>query len=314
MRVTTNFTSRLGLAAGCAWLCLLAVLLAACQSTGLGPDPTPTPVPTLTPSPIPSPTPSPTPPPTATPIPPLKLTLLWPTQFPALQPVYAQARLDPPPGFSPSAVVRVAVLDPEGALVQSFTLKWRQGHLYAAEQPLQLPLWIMDGDWRLVAYVESALEVVGERELVFRPTPVQFRDLGGVLPAGASLLVPQDFVESAAQGDAWAGMRAWRYGDGEVALWWAPGPLEDLLLNNAVVMLEATYAPDAAPRVQSYEQADWQGRTAFLFHEEWPEGPAKAWVVQGGDFWLYVLRVRALAGPDIPLLTRQVGETFSPGR
>jgi hypothetical protein len=34
-------------------------------------------------------------------------------------------------------------------------------------------------------------------------------------------------------------------------------------------------------------------------------------VVQGPDYWLYVLRVRTLGGEAIPPLLRQVWETFS---
>jgi hypothetical protein len=34
-------------------------------------------------------------------------------------------------------------------------------------------------------------------------------------------------------------------------------------------------------------------------------------VVQGPDYWLYVVRVRALGSSDIPQLVREVGETFA---
>jgi hypothetical protein len=66
--------------------------------------------------------------------------------------------------------------------------------------------------------------------------------------------------------------------------------------------------------VTSSEEIEWQGRTAFRFHETWPGpegGPAEALVVQGPDYWLYVLRIRALGGDVIPDLTREVGETFA---
>nr|HID15059.1 hypothetical protein [Anaerolineae bacterium] len=220
----------------------------------------------------------------------------------------------PPPGVSVTATVRAAVLDPEGLPYWVFDLEPREGNLYATEEALQLPLAPLEGDWRLVVYVRSALAVEGKRELAFRPAPIPFRDLTDVLPAGVDVRVPWDFVETMARGDRWAGGRVWRYGGGELALWWAPGPVEPLLLNNAVVMLEATCDPDAAPRVLDVEGTEWQGQTAFLFHEDWPGaegGPAEALVVQGPDYWLYVLRVRALGGEAIPPLLRQVWGTFA---
>ena len=176
-----------------------------------------------------------------------------------------------------------------------------------------MPLEPPDGDWRLVARVLTVLDVEGEAELVFRPAPVRFHDLTGVLPAGVDVHVPQAFTEVTAQGDQWAGGRVWRYRGGEVALWWAPGPTEPLLLSNAVVMAEATYGL-GTPVVQSAEETEWQGRSAFLFREEWAGadgGPAEALVVQRSDLWLYVLRVRALGHDEIPPLMRQVGETLS---
>jgi hypothetical protein len=106
----------------------------------------------------------------------------------------------------------------------------------------------------------------------------------------------------------------WRYGGGEIALWWAPGPVEALLLNNAVVLVESTYDLGAPAQVQSVEETEFQGRKAFLFQESWPGtngGPSEAMVVQGDDYQLYVLRVRAIGGESIPPLLRQVGETFT---
>ncbi len=297
----------------CIPVCVSVTLLAACASAAPPPTPTPTlaPTPTLTPSPTPIPSPTPT----ATPIPPLALTIRWPEQVSALQPATIEVELVPPPGVSVTATVSAAVLDPEESLpcwLSDLTL--REGNRYTAEEPLQLPLEPLEGDWRLVVYVQSTLSVEGERALVFRPVPIPFRDLIGVLPAGVNIRVPRDFVEAAAHGDQWAGGRVWRYGDGEVALWWAPGPVEPLLLNNAVVMLEATHDPDEPPHVLGVEETEWQGQTAFLFHEDWPGtngGPAEALVVQGPDYWLYVLRVRTTGGEHIPLLMRQVWETFT---
>jgi hypothetical protein len=244
----------------------------------------------------------------------MALTIPWPEQVSALQPVYIEVELLPPPGVSMTATVRATILDPMGLPRWLFTLTPREGNLYVAEEPLRFPLEPEEGDWRLLLYVRSELEVEGERELVFQPAPISFRDLMDVVPAGIELRVPQDFVEVVSQGDPWAGGRVWRYGDAEVALWWAPGPVEPLLLNNAVVMLEATCDSDAPPRVLDVEETEWQGQTAFLFYEDWPGaggGPAEALVVQGPDYWLYVLRVRTLGGETIPPLLHQVWETFT---
>jgi len=267
--------------------------------------PTPTPSPTLTPSPTP----------TATPIPPLALTILWPEQVSALEAVDVQVELLPPPGVSVTATVRAAVLDPQGFYYRgSFDLSPREGNLYAAAEPLELPLEPAEGEWKLAVYAHSNLEIEGEREVVFRQAPIPFRDLTDVLPAGVDMRVPERFVEAISQGDQVAGGRVWRYGGGEVSLWWAPGPVEPLLLNNALVMLETTHDLDAMPQVTSVEEMEWQGQTGFLFREEWPGaygGPAKALVAQGTDYKLYVLRVRATGSEPIPALLRQVWETFT---
>jgi hypothetical protein len=235
-----------------------------------------------------------------------------------LQPVPIEVELVPPPGVSVTTTVRAKLLGPRGRPHWLFDLTLREGNLYAADETIQLPLRPPEGDWRLMVRVQSLLDVVGEPMLVFRPAPIPFRDLVDVLPAGVSLLVPRDFAEPVAQGDPAAGGRVWRYGDGEIALWWAPGPVEPLLLNNAVVMLEATHDPEGPPDVIDVEETEWQGRTAFLFYEDWPEdlpgakgGPAEALVVQGPDYHLYVLRVRALGRKTIPPLLRQVWETFT---
>ena len=293
-------------------MCIFLTLLAAC--TPATPSPTPTIAPTPTPTLTPSPTPTPVPTPTATPIPPLALTIRWPQQVSALQPVPIEVELAPPPGVGVTATVNAVVLDPEGLPYQLFDLTPRGGNLYAAGETLQFPLEPPEGDWHLAVGVRATLPVEGQQTLVFRPAPILFRDLADDLPAGADVRVPQDFVETVAQGDQWAGGRVWRHGGGELALWWAPGPTEPLLLNNAVVMLETTHDPAAPPDVLGVEEREWQSQTAFLFHEEWPGaegGPAEALVVQGPDYWLYVLRVRALGGETIPVLLRQVWETFA---
>jgi hypothetical protein len=297
-------------------LCICLALLAACAPAT--PPPTPTPVLTPTPTPTPPPTPTPSPTPTATPIPPLALTIHWPAHVSALRPVPVEVELVPPPGVSVTAALYATVIGPQGLPYWLFDLSRQEGYLYVADRMVQFPLEPPEGDWRLIVHVRSTLDVVGERVVVFQPDPIVFRDLAGDLPAGVSLRVPQEFMEALARGDLWAGGRAWRYADGELALWWAPGPVEPLLLNNAVVILEATHDPDAPPRVLDVEETQWQGQTAFLFHEEWPGdrpgaegGPAEALVVQGPGYWLYVLRVRTLGGEAIPPLFRQVRETFA---
>ena len=93
-----------------------------------------------------------------------------------------------------------------------------------------------------------------------------------------------------------------------------PGPTEALLLNNAVVMLEATHDPDAPPAAEFVEETAWQGQTAFLFREQWPGregGPAAVWVIQGPDYWLYVLRIRAVGVDPIPALMETIAATFA---
>jgi hypothetical protein len=183
-------------------------------------------------------------------------------------------------------------------------------------EPLRLPLVPPAGDWRLTVLVESNLEVRGERVLYFQPAPIAFYDLKGdpTVHAGFDLWVPQAFRQTGAVGDAWAGGRVWRHQDGELSLYWAPGPVEPLSLNTAIVMLEATYDPEAAPGVGDVQDTEWQGQIAFLFQERWSEpggGPGEALVIQGPDYRLYVLRLRAVGQSAIPSLLREVAATFT---
>jgi hypothetical protein len=209
--------------------------------------------------------------------------------------------------------IRAIVIGPEDQYRWSMDLVPLGGNRYAVEEPMQFPLEPPEGQWRLFVIVRSSLEVTGEWNLAFVPEPIAFRDLANVLPPGANVRVPLDFWEVVAEGDQWAGSRVWRYGGSEVALWWAPGPAEPLLLNNALVMLEATHDPDGPPDVLSVEETEWQGLTAFRFLEAWSGadgGSSEAMVVQGPDRWLYVLRMRTTDGGSIPQLLRQVRETF----
>lgn len=293
-------------------ICFLLALLTACAPATPVPTHTPIPVPTSTLTPSPTPTPTLTP--TATPIPPLELSIHWPEQVSALQPVAVEVELVPPPGVSVTATVHATVTGPGGRPRWLIDLMPREGNRYASEELVQFPLESLEGNWRVVVYVQSTLPVAGDRGLIFQPAPIYFHDLANVLPAGVDLRVPQDFVGAMAQGDQWAGRHVWRYGGSEIALWWAPGPTEPLLLNNAVVMLEATYDPDEPPHVLDVEETERQGQTAFLFHEDWPgvNGDlSEALVIQGPDYWLYVLRVRTTDGGAIPPLLRQVRDTFA---
>jgi hypothetical protein len=296
-------------------ICIALFILAACDSPASPPTPAFTYVPTFTPTP--GSTQSPTP--TITPILPLALTIHWPAVVSALHPTHIEVELAPPPGIAVLASVRATVLDPDFAPYQDFDLVPQDGNLYVSEDLLRLPLEPASGDWWLVLDVESDLVVRGAKSKSFQPAPIPYRDLTGLLPTAANMHVPQDLTEVQVQGDLTAGGRVWRYegGDaspyGEVALWWAPGPHKPVSLDTAVVMLEATYGTDA-PTVTATEETEFQGQTAFCFHETWPGpegGPAEALVVQGPDYWLYVLRVRALGGSDIPRLIREVGETFA---
>ncbi len=224
-----------------------------------------------------------------------------------------EVELLPPPGISVTATVRAVVRLPGGRLYRSFDLQPGEGNRYISAEPLQLPLRPPEGDWRLYVSVQSALRVVGERQLFFQPTPVHFHDLNGRLPAGVTLSVPRDFDEVWAEGDRVAGGHVWRYENGEIGLWWAPGPAEPLLFSTALVMLEATYGLDA-PAIERFEETTWQGQRAFLFYENWPgaEGsPAEALVIQGPNHWLYVLRLRALGDSAIPTVLSLVRETLA---
>jgi len=287
---------------------VLIVALTACAPL------TPTVMVTPTPVVTPSPTLTPSPTPTQTPIPPLVSDILWPESVSALVPVPIEVDLVPPPGISAAAMVTATVVDPEGRALADFELSSLDGVHYAAAMPLLLPLEPLEGTWTLSVGVQSDLDVEGETQLVFTPDPISFRDLSGDLPPGVSLRVPEAFTEITAKGNSVAGGRTWRYEGGEIALWWAPGPTEPFLLNNAIVMLETTYALEEMPLAFEVEDALWQDRTAFLFLEEWPEEQgraAKAWVLQDANYWLYVLRVKGAGGDTIPQILSQTAETFA---
>jgi hypothetical protein len=269
---------------------------------------TPTSSPSLTVTPFPPPTPTPT----ATPVPPLRLNIAWPENASALQPVPVEVELLPPPGIAVTATVQATVLGPGGQPRWQIELRPKGGNRYTADEPLQLPLEPPEGRWLVVVYAQSALPVIGERHITFEPI-IPFHDLEGVLPAQATLRVPQDFVKVVTGGDQWAGVRVWRYGNSQLGLWWAPGPVEPLLLHNAITMLEATYGLNG-PTVLDVEETEWQGQPAFLFREEWSGtggGPAETMVVQGPDHWLYALRLRSNGGEAIPTVLYLIRDTFA---
>jgi hypothetical protein len=305
------------------FLPFLVVGLLACNAAVGVPAATPAPTttlgPTQTSAPTQTPTPVPTPTliPTATPIPPVRLGIDWPSRVSPMTPLPVAVRWVVPPGLAGSARFSATVVDPEAKVYATFELTEQEGDRYFSPEMLHLPLEPMPGYWWLTVRVDSSLEHIGIPVFSFQAEPVTFRDLTGLLPRGVGLRVPEDFEEVLVQGDLVAGGRVWGYGQGEVGLWWAPGPTQNLLWNNALVMLEATYASDdryalPSPPVEVVPLM-WQGRTAFEFAEMWPDaegGPGIAWVIQGADYRLYALRARAVGAAEIPAMLLDVAHTF----
>jgi hypothetical protein len=296
--------------------CAILILLTACGGPQTPKPPTGTPTSTLTPTltstPIPTWTPTLTP--TPTPIPPLIVSVTWPEEVSALEPPLLIADATLPQGITADIAMSAKIYSSTTTVYTTFDLVQQNGRRYVAPAPFQLPLDTPAGHWWLIVHVETELDVVGERVLPFESVPIEFRALTETLPSGATLRVPLAFTEVITQGDQYAGGRVWRHGNGEIALWWAPGPTEPLLLNNAVVMLEATHDPDAPPEAEFVEETEWQGQTAFRFQEQWSGrqgGPAEAWVIQGSNYWLYVLRIRAVGVEPIPPLMQEIAATFA---
>jgi len=273
---------------------------------------TPTALPTLTPTPTATPTPTPTP------IPPQKLTIHWPDKVSALEPVPIAVGVVPPRGVEATTILTAVVRHSQAGLIYTAPLLPQGDFIYAAEEPLRLPLVPPPGTYRLIILLHSPIDVAGDRVLYFEPSPIPIHDLApgserGV-HEGVALAVPLEFAEVVAEGGPWAGRRIWLAPEAEVALWWAPGPTEPLLASNAMVMLESTHDLEAPPQVLGVTEMEWLGERAFHFRERWPGikgGPAEALVVQGPDFWLYVLRIRARGGASIPYIVELVRETFS---
>lgn len=301
-------------------LCLLWLMAACTPSTPASPTPPrATATATLTPTPSATPTVTPTP----TPIPPLQVAVRMPQTVSALPPVRVEADLLPPPGVRVAPVVTATVFQPGMTPYATFNLFFESANHYASTTFLQLPLDPTPGDWLVLVYVQSELGLTGQRATTFRAIAPPTRVLSGVLPAAVTLRVPQVFLETSAQGDIAAGSRVWRScenrndqcaGVGDVELWWAPGPAEPLTLDTAQMMLSTTQDAGDPPSIVATEETLWQERTAFLFHEQWPGrkgGPAETWVIQSDDYWLYVLRLRAVGEDSVPDLVRQVGATFA---
>jgi len=293
-------------------LLLMCFLAASCapilpEPVTLMPSPAPTISPTATP--IPSPTPTPTP----TPIPPHVVDILWPSQVSALDPVTIEVDVQSPQGVEEQPRVSAILFDPGNSPVWLGDLLKGEGSRYYGAGPVEFELIPIEGEWRLQVYVQSVLQVDGELSYTFQPSPIEFRELSPTLPSAATILVPAIFEEELTLGDQVSGARIWRYGDGELSLWWAPGSAEPLLLNTAIVMLEATFISEMPPEVLDVEEGEWAGQPTFRFVENWSgsaDDTSDAWVIQGPNYWLYVLRLRSVGPQGIPPLLFEVRDTF----
>jgi hypothetical protein len=236
-----------------------------------------------------------------------------------LEPVPIRVLIEEPPGIDAHVRLSARVIDARDQLYTTFDMapEGREGRWVAGEE-LQLPLEPepYPGVWHLIIDVEADLPVRGYRDRVFTPQRVPYRVLTDTLPAGVELHVPQAFTETAAQGDPNAGLHTWHYRDCEVTLAWAPGPTERFFRDNALVMAEAIYSLHYEISVEASEETAWgEGEwTAFLFYELWhgqaKSTPAETLVVQGPNYRLYALRIRAQSQYEIHPLCRDVRATF----
>ena len=273
-----------------------------------------TPTPTASATPTPTNTPTPTP----TPIPPVYLSIEFPKPVTALEPVPIRVLVEEPPGINAHLRLDARVIDAQDQLYASFFMEPEgQGDWWVANGELQLPLEPepYPGVWHLIIDAQASLPVKGYQDRVFTPQRVPYHVLTGTLPAGVELHVPQAFAEHAAQGDPYAGLRAWRYGDCEVTLAWTPGPTERLLYDNALVVAEAIHDSGYEISIEASEETTWEQEwTAFLFHELWRSSgqvtPSETLVVQGPGYWLYALRIRAQSEDKIHSLCRDVRATW----
>jgi hypothetical protein len=241
----------------------------------------------------------------------------------ALEPVTWRVLIEEPPGIDAQVRASARVIDAQDQEYATFDMvpEGRQGW-WVPVGALQLPLEPepYPGVWHLIIDATADVKIKGYRDRVFTPQRVPYHVLTATLPSGVELRVPEVFAEIAAQGDQVAGLRRWSYGDCEINLAWAPGPTERLLVDNARVLVEATYPTDeSSPEVTIDDEGEemlWgeDEWTAFLFHERWKgenkSTPAETLVVQGPDYRLYALRVRAQTEDEIHPLCYDVRKTF----
>jgi hypothetical protein len=276
--------------------------------------------PTHTYTPVPTATPTSTP--TATPIPPIQLRIEFPKPVAALEPVTWRVLIEEPSGVEANVQAKARVIDAQDQLYATFEMvpEGREGW-WVPVGALQLPLEPepYPGVWHLIIDAEANLRIKGYTDRVFTPQRVPHYVISGTVPSGFELRVPQAFAEIASQGDPIAGLRSWAYGDCEVTLAWAPGPTEQLLSDNALVMAEAIYPTGEPPyeiTLEESEEMTWgeEEWTAFLFRERWKRNesskPAETLVVQGPDYHLYALRIRAISEDEIHPLCRDVRQTL----
>jgi hypothetical protein len=241
----------------------------------------------------------------------------------ALQTIPIRVWVEEPPGVDAQLSLSARVIDAQDQLYDTFIMS-REGQegWWVADRELQLPLEPepYPGVWHLIFDVETDLVVRGYRDRVFTPQRVPLHVLTDTLPIGTDLHVPRAFPAVQVQGDATAGLRTWRYGDCEITFAWAPGPTEALLMDNALVMVEAIRPSGDAQyeiTLEGREELMWgeEEWTAFLFLESWRSSdartPAETLVVQGPNFRLYALRTRAQKQDQIHSLCRDVRASLS---
>ncbi|HHS96385.1 MAG TPA: hypothetical protein ENK08_00565 [Chloroflexi bacterium] len=279
---------------------MLLLLLAACAG----------PISPPTSPPPPTDTPPPTAPPTPTPIPPVVLTIRWPDHVSPLQDFPLEVEAVGLEERDPNARLSLQMFAPSGQLWWTSELHSRGDGTYTTPQAVHLPLQPEPGEWMVRIGVVSTAPVTGTRTLRFTPEPVRLRDMRMEARDGIVLPVPWAFVTLHAEGDDVAGARVWQGGGGEVGLWWTPGPVKPLDEDTARVLLEATFPEGVGVEVVGVEPVEWHGLLGFRFSEHWPQGPAETLVLQGSDFWLYALRIRATGGPPIPPLLWDIQAGF----
>jgi hypothetical protein len=238
------------------------------------------------------------------------MTIRWPTAVTALHETRVWVEL---PGLGerdPAARVWARVIDSANVVRWQSDLEQREGDVYTARVPLQIPLQPERVEWWLVVFVGTRTPLDGQRAVRFTLEPVPLRDLHGRVRPGVVLHVPQAFATTQQEGDEVAGFTVWRRANDQVELWWVPGPAEALTLDTAQTMLAATLPSDQTVEVLAVEPLEWAGLTGFHITERWEEGPAQSMVVQAPDQWLILLRLRSLNGEDVSPLLRGIQATF----